>query len=176
MKKSKRRRRAAARRYAPCARAKSSARVAKVWVRTPILGRFRHFLAILRKGVFSSRSNNTGPLRFKPLLCCAVVTPLAAYTHSIKSSDNHSRVLLVGFAERRAYFSHETGLLAPKHLTNFRCAGLRGGGCFAPHRRPEAYPGRHYHPRYFRKRSRCPGYAVPRVYTSMAGPVRSGSS
>eukprot|EP00964_Phaeocystis_antarctica_P138902 scaffold103568_cov57-Phaeocystis_antarctica.AAC.2 len=39
------RRRAAARRYAPCARAKSSVRVPKNWVRTPILGRFWHFLA-----------------------------------------------------------------------------------------------------------------------------------
>ena len=44
----------------------------------------------------------------------------------------------------------------PKHLQNFRCASLRRG-CFAPQRRP--YPGRHYHPRHFRKRSRCPGRA-----------------
>ena len=40
MKFSKRRRKAAARRYVPCARAKSSVRVPKIWVRTPILGRF----------------------------------------------------------------------------------------------------------------------------------------
>ena len=46
--------------------------------------------------------------------------------------------------------------MTPKHVKKFRCAGLRGG-CFAPRRRPEAYPGRHYHPRHFRKRSRCPG-------------------
>eukprot|EP00964_Phaeocystis_antarctica_P057635 scaffold34122_cov69-Phaeocystis_antarctica.AAC.1 len=31
------------------------------------------------------------------------------------------------------------------------------GGCIAHPRSPEAYPGRHYHPRHFRKRSRCPG-------------------
>ena len=32
-------------------------------------------------------------------LCCAVVTPLAAYIHSMKSSDNNSRFLSAGFAE-----------------------------------------------------------------------------
>ena len=51
-------------------------------------------------------------------------------------------------------FSHETGLpLNPAKLP------LRGArrGCFLPPCRPEAHPDRHYHPRHFRKRSRCPG-------------------
>ena len=72
------------------------------------------------------------PGHFFVSLCCAVVISLAAYTHSIKSSDNNSRFLSAGFAECSAYFSHETGLLTPKHLQNFRCAGLRGGGASHP--------------------------------------------
>ena len=82
----------------------------------PILGRIWPFLAV-GKAFFLNLT--LGP--FFLSLCCAGVNPLAAYAHS------------AGFTECRAYFSHETGLLTPKYLKNFRCAGLRGG-CFAPHR------------------------------------------
>ena len=81
------------------------------------LGSNPHFGAILaffgrRKGYFLSAQLTLGPSFLS--LCCAVVIPLAAYTHSIKPSDNNSR----GFCRLglRAYFSHEIGLLTPKHL------------------------------------------------------------
>ena len=45
---------------------------------------------------------------------------------------------------------------APQTPQNVRCAG-RDGGALHPSRRPEAHPDHHYHPRHFRKRSRCPG-------------------
>ena len=44
----------------------------------------------------------------------------------------------------------------PLNPAKFPLRGPRRG-CFAPPRRPEAHPDRHYHPRHFRKRSRCPG-------------------
>ena len=63
------------------------------------LGSNPHFGAILaffgrRKGYFLSAQLTLGPSFLS--LCCAVVIPLAAYTHSIKSSDNNSRFLSAG--------------------------------------------------------------------------------
>ena len=64
------------------------------------LGSNPHFGAILaffgrRKGYFLRAQLTPGPSFLS--LCCAVLIPLAAYTHSIKSSDNNSRFLSAGF-------------------------------------------------------------------------------
>ena len=97
--------------------------------------------------------------------------PHAAYTHSIKPSNNNSWVLSDGFAELRAYFSHETGLLTPVNTCKISAARAYGGGCFAPPRSPEAYPGRHYHPR-----SLLQAQSLPRVSSRACSPPATPES
>ena len=107
------------------------------------------------------------PFVLSRLLCG--VSP-SRHTHRREKTSDRKQLDSGGWGCRMTrLFSHENGLYTLRSLkpAKFPLRGPRRG-CFAPPRRPEAHPDRHYHPRHFRKRSRCPG-SHPRNGRAPAG-------
>ena len=105
---------------------RSSSGVAKKWVRTSFWGDFGFFWPrkMGKRRMFPRTQH--WPLSKTPFVLCDV-SPLR-HTHRREKTSDRKQLDSGGWGCRMTrLFSHETGLLAPKHLKNFRCAGLRRG-------------------------------------------------
>ena len=135
--------------------------MAKKWVRTPFWGDFGFFWPSEngKRRMFPRTQHwplSKTPFVLSRLLCG--VSP-SRHTHRREKTSDRKQLDSGGWGCRMTrLFSHENGLYTLHSLkpAKFPLRGPRRG-CFAPPRRPEAHPDRHYHPRHFRKRSRCPG-------------------
>ena len=157
------------RRYAPCTPAQDRAAVWRKNGFEPPFGAILDFVGPRKKAHVSTPST-LAVVQETPFVPWCL--PLAPYTQARKTSDRKQLDSGGWGCRMTRLFSHKTGLADPLNPQNFRCAG-RDGGALHPPRRPEVHPDRHYHPRHFRKRSRCPG-AAHSALRHVQLPVRQG--
>ena len=121
----------------------------------PHFGAILDFFGLGKRRMFPRTQH--WPLSKTPFVLCDV-SP-SRHTHRREKTSDRKQLDSGGWGCRMTrLFSPENGLYTLRSLkpAKLRLRGPRRG-CFAPPRRPEAHPDRHYHPRHFRKRGRCPG-------------------